>query len=60
MDGIFPSAFLPEIPEKYSPSLNPTNHSSDNALVIEAYTGLWLTPAQYERIARAAGNAQSF
>jgi hypothetical protein len=28
------------------------------ALDIEADTGLWLRPVQYERIARAAGNAR--
>ncbi|WP_279629783.1 hypothetical protein [Mucilaginibacter endophyticus] len=34
------------------------NSGSDNfALGIEADTGLWLRPVQYERIARAGGNA---
>ncbi|QTE35250.1 hypothetical protein J3L18_19110 [Mucilaginibacter gossypii] len=30
------------------------------ALVIGADTGLWLMPVQYERIARAAGNAHIY
>ena len=29
-----------------------------NALAMAADTGLWLRPAQYERTARAAGNAR--
>jgi hypothetical protein len=30
-----------------------------NALAIKADTGPWLKPVQYERIARAAGNART-
>jgi hypothetical protein len=36
---------------------NPTNHGSETALGIAADTGQRLRPAQYERIARAEGNA---
>jgi hypothetical protein len=61
-----PPSFCPFSPEailltretgKSYKSFNQVNHGSEIALRIEADTGPWLRPAQYERKARAVGNA---